>query len=77
MNTLTGAQRYNRRMNKIFDQYKQHRADLEQQALKTVSADWYYALVQDIDSMSDMDLFNLIDCKGDVKKETKLIEGNK
>jgi hypothetical protein len=71
---LTRAERYNRKLEEIMDHYHQHRKDLEQQALATVSSWLYYDLLDMIDDTSDQELHEIIACGGDVKKEAKLIK---
>lgn len=48
------------------------REDLEKQALETVSSELYYDLADNIDAVSDVELYDIIDCKGDYKKEQAL-----
>ena len=48
------------------------RDTLEKMALKTVSAELYYDLADNIDAMSDVELYDIIECKGDYKKERAL-----
>jgi hypothetical protein len=45
---------------------------LEQQALETVSADLYYDLADNIDSATDHELIDIINCNGDYRKEMEL-----
>lgn len=49
-----------------------NREDLEELAMRTVSPDNYYDLADSLDSMSDNDLRDVIDCNGDVNLENKL-----
>jgi hypothetical protein len=48
------------------------REELETQALETVSADLYYELADNMESMSDSDLLYIIACNGNYKKELEL-----
>lgn len=48
------------------------RDTLEQTALQTVSSDYYYDLADTIDSMTDEQLYQIVECDGDVKLEEKL-----
>ena len=51
---------------------KIYRDTLEKMALKTVSAELYYDLADNIDSMSDVELYDIIECGGNYKKEQAL-----
>lgn len=75
--TRTAAQRYNKRLDDIFNGYKLHREELEQKALETISSALYYDLADTIDSLTDNELYELIECNGDYKKETKLSKEKK
>ena len=48
------------------------RETLEKLALETVSAEYYYDLADNISDITDADLYDLIACKGDYRKEIKL-----
>lgn len=48
------------------------REHLEQLALRTISNDLYYDLCDAIDSMTDDDLYSMIDCGGNYKTELKV-----
>lgn len=50
------------------------REDLEQIALFTVSSELYYDLADNLDTLTDDELLDLIACKGNYKKELKLAE---
>lgn len=50
------------------------RDELEEVALKTVSATNYYDLADNISVVSDQDLRDIIACDGDEGKEEKLAE---
>ncbi len=49
------------------------RETLEQLAKETISSDLYYDLCDNIDSCTDDDLIKIIACKGDYRKEVKLV----
>ena len=49
---------------------------LEIQALATISSENYYDLADTIDSLTDKDLQDLIDCNGNFDKENELSEFN-
>lgn len=48
------------------------RETLEQQVLETVSPDLYYDLADTIDSVTDEELYKIIECNGDYKKELQV-----
>lgn len=48
------------------------REELELDALTTVSADLYYDLADTIDSVTDEQLYKIIECNGSYKKELLL-----
>lgn len=50
------------------------REHLEQLACRTVSSDLYYDLVDTIDSLTDEDLYSLIECGGTYKTELRVTE---
>jgi hypothetical protein len=45
------------------------REDLEKLALETVSAELYYDLADAVGDCADSDLYKIIECGGDYKKE--------
>ena len=47
----------------------QDREQLEYNARMTVSPELYYDMVDCMDSLTDEDLYNIIACDGDYKKE--------
>lgn len=49
-----------------------NREDLEKIALFTVSSELYYDLCDNLDTLDDSELLELIACNGDYKKELKL-----
>ena len=51
-----------------------NRKHLEQLAIRTVSNDLYYDLCDTIDSLTDNDLYDIIACGGNYKRELKLHE---
>lgn len=48
------------------------RETLEKQALETISPELYFDLADNLDSITDQELIDLIACKGNYKKELKL-----
>jgi len=49
-----------------------NRTELEQEALLTVSAELYYDLADNIDSVTDEELYKIIECNGSYRKELQV-----
>jgi hypothetical protein len=49
------------------------RQDLELIALQTVSPELYYDLADNIDGVTDDELYNIIACSGDYSKEQRIV----
>lgn len=48
------------------------RETLEQQAMQTVSAELYYDLADNLETATDEELRQIINCNGDYKKELEI-----